>query len=318
MSNDFLNDDLSDLLGNDAPAAPRALPQDETFARIRETVPQFVETCPSCRGTGRFVSYSGRTLGRCFKCKGRGSKTFATSPETRMQNRTKAAQRKERTAETNWADFAERHPEMAAFMTAEAAKAITSANERWIDMVRNFVAGVRRYGQLTQGQQGVIERALARRAQQASQKAQGAAQQQARVAGIDVANIVDAFQRASEAGLKRFTLRFENAHFQSDRNDPTLIWVSQGGYGTARYGRIVGGVFKPGRDATDAVLAQIAGISKDPMAAAIAYAQVTSSCSVCGRHLENQDSVDAGIGPVCAGRINRPGLKFERVEAGSF
>jgi hypothetical protein len=130
---------------------------------------------------------------------------------------------------------------------------------------------------------------------------------------MDVSRIVDAFQRAQEAGLKRFTLRFEGIHFQVDRNDPTLIWISEGGYGTAKYGRISQGAFRPGRDVNPAVIARILLIAADPMAAAIAYAQVTSSCSVCGRHLENQDSVDAGIGPVCAGRINRPGLKFERV-----
>jgi hypothetical protein len=37
---------------------------------------------------------------------------------------------------------------------------------------------------------------------------------------------------------------------------------------------------------------------------------------VCGKFLKNQDSVDAGMGPICAGRINRPGLKFVEVKPG--
>jgi hypothetical protein len=31
-----------------------------------------VENCKACRGAGRFISYAGRDIGPCFKCKGHG------------------------------------------------------------------------------------------------------------------------------------------------------------------------------------------------------------------------------------------------------
>ena len=283
------SDDLSQVIS----AAPRqGLPQDAQLTRIREQGIGHVETCPSCRGTGRFVSYSGRVLGPCFKCKGKGSKTFATSKETRMQNRAKAADRKVRAAAQNWDFFVEAHPAEAKVLTDGIAQ--TWGDGRWNATCADIKGKVEKYGDLHEGTMAMLQRAVERAAQRAAQRAQTAVQQQQAVAAVDVANIVDCFQRAQEAGLKRFTLRFDGCHFQVDRNDPSLIWISQGGYGTAKFGRIAQGVYKPGRDATAEVIAKIAEISRDPMAAAMAYAQVTSECSVCGRHLENQDSVDAG------------------------
>lgn len=35
------------------------------------------------------------------------------------------------------------------------------------------------------------------------------------------------------------------------------------------------------------------------------WGKITESCCVCGRRLDDPDSVDAGIGPVCAGRMER-------------
>jgi len=307
------SDDLSSTLT--APVRT-GLPQDEAFVRIRASVPEFVETCPKCRGTGRFVSYSGRPLGPCFACKGRGSNTFKTSRETRMANREKTADRKARQQGNNWQAFVENYPALAEVLTQGIAQ--TWGDGRWNGICADIKGKVERYGDLHQGTMDMLQRSADRAAARAAQRAEATAQQQEQVKGIDVANIADCFQRAHEAGLKRFTLRFAEVHFQVDRRDPTLIWVSKGGYGTAKYGRIQGGAYKPGRDTTAEVIAQIAEISKDPMAAAMAYAQLTSECSVCGRHLENKDSVDAGIGPVCAGRINRPGLKFVPVGKGDF
>jgi hypothetical protein len=306
-------DDLSDLLGGGT-AAPREL--DPAFARIRDLADAppagklFKVPCTKCNGRGRFIAYTGRDLGPCFKCEGRGSFERKTSPEKLATNRVKAAERKVRSEQENWDAFFQAHPKHADVLVNGAK----SRNENWNRICTEIMGKVRKYGDLHAGTMAMLDRAVEREAQFAAKRVQEAAQRQEQVASVDVANIVDCFQRAQEAGLKRFTLRFADAHFQVDKNDPALIWVSRAGYGSEKYGRITGGAFRPGRDANAEVIARIAEISKDPMKAALAYAQVTSSCSVCGKHLENQDSVDAGIGPVCAGRINRPGLKFERVE----
>jgi len=44
----------------------------------------------------------------------------------------------------------------------------------------------------------------------------------------------------------------------------------------------------------------------DPQAAMAAYGRLTGSCGVCGRTLEDPDSVQRGIGPVCAEKIGAP------------
>lgn len=318
MTKPFFNDSIDDLLGGPAPAQPttRQLLQDEGFARIRATVPEFTDTCPKCHGRGTFMSYTGRPLGRCFACKGKGSKTFKTSSADRARAREAAAQRKVNVAQENWDEFVRNFPAESDVLVTGIAQ--TWGDGRWNDICRDIKGKVEKYGDLHAATMAMLGRAVERAAARAAQKAQVAQERQQAVAGVNVANIVDCFQRAQEAGLKRFSLRFDGVYFESDRRDPTLIWVSQGGYGTAKYGRVQGGEFKPGRDINAEVIARIELISADPMAAAKAYAQLTSSCSVCGRHLENQDSVDAGIGPICAGRINRPGLKFVEVDKSDF
>src|SRR5262245_51692353 len=95
MTDDFFpaSDDLSQVIS----AAPRqGLPQDPQLARIRDQQTGVVEPCPKCRGTGRFVGYTGRLLGPCFACKGAGKKTFANTAPVRAANRQKAADRKAR------------------------------------------------------------------------------------------------------------------------------------------------------------------------------------------------------------------------------
>src|SRR5262245_57644733 len=177
-------DDLNDLLG--APAAPaRALPADETFARIRASVPEVVETCPKCRGTGRFIGWSGRALGQCFACKGKGSKTFKTTAETRMQNRAKAAEPKANTAKGNWERLVAEQPAEAAVLT----KGSTSRNERWASICTEITGKVERYGDLHEGTLAMLQRAVARDAEYAAQRVQKAAEQQEAVKGINVANI---------------------------------------------------------------------------------------------------------------------------------
>jgi hypothetical protein len=305
-------DDLNDIFG--APSeTPRSLPEGDAFARIRSYADQapiaqpFVATCGACRGRGRFVSYAGRDIGPCYKCKGTGKTSHKTSPQVRAKAR-------------------ERRVEQAAAVTAEAQPQIKWLQDKllrreklpegYATMLSEFLIKLASGRPLSDGQMAVIAKGQARDAEWAAQRAQETTQRVQAAPVVDVAKIVDAFQRAQESGLKRFTLRFSGAHFQVDRTDPSLIWISEGGYGTAMYGRIAGGVFRPGRDASAEVVARIQAIAADPLAAGIAYAQVTSSCSVCGRHLENQDSVDAGVGPICSGRLaSRPGAKFVEVKS---
>lgn len=44
-------------------------------------------------------------------------------------------------------------------------------------------------------------------------------------------------------------------------------------------------------------------LQADPVAAAAHYGHRTTTCGICGRHLEDPESVERGIGPVCWGRL---------------
>lgn len=48
---------------------------------------------------------------------------------------------------------------------------------------------------------------------------------------------------------------------------------------------------------------ELRAILENPLEASIAYGKLTGTCGVCGRILEDEDSVAAGIGPVCASRM---------------
>jgi hypothetical protein len=303
MHPDF-DDSLDDLFGLGSSEPRKALPAG--FEKVREAAPLFAEQCPKCKGCGRFISYSGRDCGPCFACKGNGKHEFKTSPEARAQARTSAADRKARSEQANLEAFKASQPTAFAWLEAKRPTFAFAAD---------VYAKIAKYGDLHEGTLAAVLRCVARDEERDAQRAAKQAEAKA-AAPVDVASIVELFDRAAKAGLKRFTLRFNRMHFQVDRNKPNLIWVSEAGYGTAKLGRIENGIYKPGYAATPEVIARLVEIVKDPLAAGIAYSQLTSSCSVCGRHLENQDSVDAGIGPICAGRLNRPGLKFERAVAG--
>src|SRR5580704_9130342 len=95
---DDLNDPLDELFGGST-GTPRPIAR-ELPAEVQAAV--FVEKCPSCRGSGNFVSYSGRIVGPCFKCKGKGKFERKTSPEARATARAKSAERKVNKAATNW------------------------------------------------------------------------------------------------------------------------------------------------------------------------------------------------------------------------
>lgn len=313
MTNFFDNgDDLNDLLGNDVPAAPRALPTDAGLTRIRETVPQFVETCPSCRGTGRFVSYSGRPLGQCFKCKGKGSKTFKTSSETRMQNRAKAATKAANAAQSNWEAFVAAHPAEAEVLTKGIAQ--TFGDGRWNGICADIKGKVEKYGDLHEGTMAMLGRAVERAAARAAQKAQVAVQNE----GFTFANLQAAFDAVRQRGAKKAQITIGELNISlaagNGRNPGALYVKVRGEY----MGKIAAdGRWFPGRDAHATIGTQLAEIDRDPQAAikvdALARArkiaeaelageQIEVPCGCCGILLTDPVSRERGIGPICAGK----------------
>lgn len=78
------------------------------------------------------------------------------------------------------------------------------------------------------------------------------------------------------------------------------IFVSDG----AEYGqRKRYGSQKPGATYKGDIIDQLRLIAADPRAASAAYGRLTSKCGVCGRPLEDAESVARGIGPICNGKF---------------
>lgn len=67
-----------------------------------------------------------------------------------------------------------------------------------------------------------------------------------------------------------------------------------------RYGSQAPGKFYKGQ-----IEDELRAILADPQAAAARYGQLTSTCGMCGRPLETQESVERGIGPTCLKRYFR-------------
>ncbi len=68
-------------------------------------------------------------------------------------------------------------------------------------------------------------------------------------------------------------------------------------------GKVLGGYYLPVNSPSDEVISEIKSICKDPLDSAIAYGKRTGNCAVCSRDLTRHDSIDRGIGPICAERL---------------
>lgn len=90
---------LDDLFENgdpdfDAPSQPIVAGKMPSADELVASEPVFIEKCPSCKGSGNFYGSGGKLIGKCFKCKGRGSKNFKTSPESRAKKSEQRYRRK--------------------------------------------------------------------------------------------------------------------------------------------------------------------------------------------------------------------------------
>lgn len=292
---DNISDDLDSLIN--APArtqAPRVIAGYTPVADRR-----FIEKCPHCiNGLWR-----GRPGYPCFKCKGQGKQSFATSPETRTAARARSAEKAQEKAAAR----------------ADAIVAFINANEALVDWLnasakrnreRNGTFGfpqamldaIAQYGSLTDGQKAAVERLMAK---DADRKAE-AAQARENAPAINVAPLEAAFAKARENaaqnrdGIRWLKLRLDTFVFSDApaKGDwPAAILIKEG---ETKLGRIVGGKLLANRSCDPSTSARILAAAADPKASAIAYGLKFKSCAVCGRELTAEDSRNLGIGPICA------------------
>lgn len=277
---DDLDDPIDDLLGRGpVPAAARPAPP----ASYKPA--DFTEPCQKCGGTGRF-----RDLGPCFACQGRGKKTFKTAPEKRAKARAAAAGKLEAAIEAWKAE----HPAAYAWLLARTDR-FEFATSCW--------NGLRKYGALTDNQLAAVERLMARDVERDAKRAVEREQRAAAAPVVEVSAIEVAFAKAREAGLqwpKLRLARFELSPAGANSKNPGAIYCKDG----ADYlGKVIAGRFLASRDCGEEREKAVIETLRDPKAAAVAYGKSFGKCSCCGRQLTDPASIEAGIGPICAGKF---------------
>jgi hypothetical protein len=309
MSNDFKDDDLNDLFVTGGPVAPR--PVREVPAAYVKPEVAFTEGCTKCRGTGRFVSYSGRQLGECFACKGKGSKTFKSSSATRAHNRDLSTARKAAKVAADLAAFEAREPAVWAWLKVENAKAAP------FEFAKNMVEAIVKYGDLTEKQlatcQRLVQASADRKAQWAAEKAaKDAAAPVADVSKLDAAFAVarERAQRTGQMGVfvKPLKLTADGVSVSIQPGKPGSKWdgylfVRDSQNDDRKLGFFKDGKYIASRDASAVEQAAVLTCATDPHTAVIAYAKAWSRCGVCGHGLLNDVSIEAGMGPVCRAKF---------------
>lgn len=293
-----LDDDLSDLFGaptsrEDIDAGLRIM--DDQLANTR----RFETACRKCGGSGRFVGYTGRVLGNCFACKGKGVVYTKTDPKVLEANRRKAAEKKAKQA----SEAAER---AAAWLDANPAEAewlkrpVTGDFTFHADMLEALY----KYGSLTERQEAAVRNATAKFNEGVARRAAEKAEREAGAAVLSMAKIREGFDNARQH-LKRPKLRIAGVQFSlapATGRNAGCIYVVRAEDDTY-LGKITPeDKFLPTLNCSDELAATVARVAADPAAAATAHGHEYGYCSCCGRELTNPESVARGIGPICADR----------------
>lgn len=270
------------------PEAPAAAP----------VAPVFEETCTKCRGSGRFVGYTGRVVGNCFTCKGTGKLTFKTDAETRAkqaQSRQKAKQSKAEEIGQKMLAWTEEHQDEWKWLTRE----FTS-----FDFAKSMMEALTKYGYLTERQLAAVRSCIAKQiARDEAREAEKLQREQAAQV-VNIQPIIEAFAKATSNGVKRPIMRFEKFRFSlapATGANAGAIYVKARDGNDTYLGKIVEGKFLTRRECSPEMEKLIVETCANPAEAAIAYGRTSGECSICGRELTNKESIALGIGPICAG-----------------
>ena len=164
----------------------------------------------------------------------------------------------------------------------------------WNEFAASLVnQGYRSGGHLTDRQWLAGERMLAKLE---------ANKQRAETMSVDVSvgKIEDLLNTAMGNGMKRPVFRAKGLSLSfagANSVNAGAVYVKAGG---EYQGKIMGGKFMPARAWEDDTSEKLLAIAADPRGSAIDYGRETGQCACCGRTLTNAESIDLGIGPICA------------------
>lgn len=299
-----LNDSLESLFTGDT-GPVRTVPVRESAVEFKSAEQLFEEKCAKCRGTGRFISWSGRAGGQCFACKGAGKFQFKTSPEARAAKRASTGARKGRSEQESLDAFAAANPEISAWIEAKHLRFNFAADMR---------AAILRFGSLTEGKLAACQRFMDQDAAKAAASAERI-QQAPQIASDGVDRLKAAFDKAkafAAAKATGLTIRNPKITIGGMSISPAKASSANAGAlyvkaGSVYLGKIVGGKFFASRDCQQEDQAKILRFVADPAAAAKVYGQETGVCCVCNATLKSAWRL-RGIGPICAEKMGWAGL----------
>lgn len=248
------------------------------------------EDCAKCQGKGykMFGSFNNPRKMQCFGCNGTGKVKPGKAKRTAAFKKgleTKAANLKAK--QDAWAAA---NPEEYKWIQAKAPT---------FGFAAAMSTALADFGSLTDNQMSTVKRLAAqdkeRTAQRQSEQMKNSAQ-----LGDGAQKILDALKKAFESGVSRPRIRTGEIDFSlappGGKNPGNVYIKFNGDY----IGKITpDGTFVPTRDCPPEVKAKVIEVAQDPLAAAVAHGKRTGQCSCCGRRLDNQVSIDLGIGPIC-------------------
>lgn len=180
----------------------------------------------------------------------------------------------------------------------EAAQALEDLatwleGQTWSEFAQSLAAQYRTKGSLSPKQEqaaySMREKVEAKRAEKAK-----AEQQTQSGKGLDLSGLRSGYY-AVPNGETRLKVRV--AHGKPGTKWDGWTFVSDG----AVYGQRTNyGSQRPGGFYSGKIVSQLEAIMADPQEAMKEYGRLTGTCGNCGRKLEDENSVAAGIGPICA------------------
>jgi hypothetical protein len=271
-----MSDLLGDLEDDDLDAVP-----------VKASAPMEVHTeiCGKCRGTGRYLHHS--SLGSvCFACNGAGKFTYKTSKVQREKAKAQRTARKEKAKQDSLDAFKIDHPSAHAWIIAKMDS---------FSFAMSMFEAIKKWGSLTPGQLGAIDRCMAKDAERTVETAKQVK------AGFAYPRIAQLFRG------KLAKLDFGDVCL-SLKNDQSVIWVLYQGACCGAVDPGTGGTkffakYLDNREVLDTCKERMLAVEADPLKAAIEYGRLSGRCCVCSRLLTNEESIEAGIGPICSSRL---------------
>jgi len=257
--------------------------------------PLFVEPCAACRGSGVWVGTYGYGVRKpCFKCKGTGKLEFKSSQIERQNRATYAAKAKQRKAIT----LAEKRDAWIEQNPSEHAWLLANAGQ-W-EFATSLFEALNKYGGLSEGQIGAVRKCILRAAERNTERQAQRAAVVAAAPTVSIQAIETAFAHAMERGIKRPKVRlgeFKLSVAPAHGANAGAVYVKRG---EDYLGKIKDGRFVRSYTCTEVTEAEVVELCSNPAEAAIAYGRRTGQCAICARELTVGESIDRGIGPICA------------------